>query len=121
MVWHKGSTKSRLPHGLVQRLRKLKMDGELFIQVVWVAGSRMIKRGTDGLSRGDLFNGILARKNYLDYIPLNRGALEQLPELEEWLKLTFPRKDGWNVLDKEGWFESFEDGNHKWAPPPKQN
>jgi hypothetical protein len=38
MVWHKGTAKSRLLHGLVQRLRKLEMDGELFIQVVWVAG-----------------------------------------------------------------------------------
>jgi hypothetical protein len=119
MVWHKGSAKSRLLHGLVQRLRKLEMNGELFIQVVWVAGTRMIKQGTNGLSRGDLFNGILAGKNYLDYIPLDKGALEQSPELEGWLKRTFPRKNGWNVLDKEGWFEKgFEDGNHIWAPPP---
>jgi hypothetical protein len=68
MVWHKGTTKSRLLHGLVQRLRKLEMDGELFIQVVWVAGTRMMRQRTEGLSRGDLFNGILAGKNYLDYI-----------------------------------------------------
>jgi hypothetical protein len=39
MVWHKGTAKSRLLHGLVQRLKKLEMDGELFIQVVWIAGT----------------------------------------------------------------------------------
>jgi hypothetical protein len=118
-VWHKGSAKSRLLHGLVQRLRKLEMDGELFIQVVWIAGTRMIVQGTYGLSRGDLFNGILAGKNYLDYIPLDKGGLERSHDLEEWLRVPFPRKSGWNVLDQEGWFESgFEDGNHIWAPPP---
>jgi hypothetical protein len=119
MVWHKGTAKSRLLHGLVQRLRKLEMEGDLFIQVVWVAGKRMIEQGTDGLSRGDLFNGILAGKQFLDYVPLDRRALELLPDLEKWLKDTFPTKAGWNVLDKEGWFErGFQDGNHIWAPPP---
>jgi hypothetical protein len=61
----------------------------------------------------------LAGNNFLDYISLDKGALEQLPELEEWLRETFPRKAGWNVLDKEGWFEKgFEDRNHIWAPAP---
>jgi hypothetical protein len=119
MVWHKGTTRSRLLHGLVQRLRKLEMDGDLFIQVVWVAGTRMMEQGTDGLSRGDLFNGILARKYFLEFVPLDKGALERSSGLADWLRETFPRKGGWNVLDKEGWFEKgYEDGNHIWAPPP---
>jgi hypothetical protein len=54
MIWHKGTARSPLLHGLVQRLRKLEMDGSLFIVVVWVAETRMIAQGTDGLSRGGL-------------------------------------------------------------------
>jgi hypothetical protein len=52
------------------------MDGSLFIVVVWVAGTRMIAQGSDGLSRGDFFNGVLAGKDFLSFIPLDKGALE---------------------------------------------
>jgi hypothetical protein len=119
MIWHKGTARSFLLHGLVQRLRKLEMDGSLFIVVVWVAGTRMIAQGTDGLSRGDLFNGVLAGQVFLSFVPLDKGAPEQSEGLLEWLTSTSPRKKGWKVLDKVGWFdEGFEDGNHIWAPPP---
>jgi hypothetical protein len=95
------------------------MEGRLFITVIWVAGTRMIEQGTDGLSRGDLFNGILAGGRFLDYVPLNKGATELAPKLEGWLGTSFPRKGGWSVLDKEGWFEKgYTDGNHIWSPPP---
>jgi hypothetical protein len=119
MVWHKGTAQSRLLHGLVQRLRKLEIEGRLFINLVWVAGTRMIEQGTDGLSTGNLSNGILAGGKFLDYVPLNKGAMELAPKLEGWLGTSFPRKGGWSVLDKEGWFEKgYTDGNHIWSPPP---
>jgi hypothetical protein len=57
------------------------------IIVVWAAGARMIKQGTDGLSRGDLFNGVLAGDNFTEHIPLNRAALELSPVLEAWLQV----------------------------------
>jgi hypothetical protein len=118
-IWHKGTAKSKLLHGLVQRLRKLEMTGMLIIHMVWVAGTRMIRQGTDGLSREDLCTGVMAGKDFLDYVPIDKGALDQSPELEEWIRETLKRKKSWNVLTKEGWFEEgFEDGNHIWAPPP---
>jgi hypothetical protein len=119
MIRHRGTARSFLLHGLVQRLRKLEMDGSFFIVVVWVAGTRMIAQGTDGLSRGDLFNGVLAGQGFLSFVPLNKTAIEQSEGLLEWLMSTVPRKKGWKVLDKIGWFEEvFEDGNYIWAPPP---
>jgi hypothetical protein len=119
MIWHKGTACSPLLLGLVQRLRKLEIDGSLFIVVVWVAGTRMIAQGTDGLSRGGLFNGVLAGKGFLSFVPLDKGALEQSEGLLEWLMSTFHREKGWGVLDKAGWFdEGFKDRNHIWAPPP---
>jgi hypothetical protein len=118
-IWHKGTAKSRLLHGLVQRLRKMEMTGMIIIHMIWVAGTRMIKQGTDGLSRGDLFSGVLARRDFLDFTPINKGALEQSPGLEEWIRETFPRIKAWNILSKEGWYdEGFKDGNHIWAPAP---
>jgi hypothetical protein len=112
-IWHKGIAKSRLLHGLVQRLRKLEITGQLIIHMVWVAGTRMIKQGTDGLSRGDLFTGVMAGKAFLEFVPISKGALEQSPELEEWIREAFPRKESWNVLSKEGWFEKRFQG---WRP-----
>jgi hypothetical protein len=79
----------------------------------------VIEQGSDGQSHGDLFNGVLARHDFLSFVPLNKGALEQSEGLLDWLTRTFPREKGWNVLDKEGWFDKdFQDGNHIWAPPP---
>jgi hypothetical protein len=118
-IWHKGIAKSRLLHGLVQRLRKLEMTGQLIIHMVWVASTRMIKQGTDGLSRGDLFTGVMSGREFLEFVPISKGVLEQSPELEEWIREHFPRKESWNILSKEGWFDKgFKDGNHIWAPPP---
>ncbi|KAL7567716.1 hypothetical protein ACA910_012051 [Epithemia clementina (nom. ined.)] len=59
-AFHRGTSKSKLLFNLVLQLRKLEMRGDLFIHVIWVAGTRMIEQGTDGLSRRDLMNGVLA-------------------------------------------------------------
>jgi hypothetical protein len=53
-VFYKGSAKSYHLHGLVERMRFLQLHGGLFIHVIWIAGTRMIEQGTDGLSRGTL-------------------------------------------------------------------
>jgi hypothetical protein len=61
----------------------------------------------------------MAGKEFLEFVPISKGALERSPELEEWIRETFPRRRSWNVLNKEGWFqEGYEEGNHIWAPPP---
>ena len=51
---YRGSSKSKLLHNMVLDLRKMAMVGELIIHFVWISGERMIKQGTDGLSRGGL-------------------------------------------------------------------
>jgi hypothetical protein len=63
-IWHKGTVKSRLLHGFVQRLRKLERTGQLTIHMIWVAaGTRMSKQGTYGLSQGNVFTGVIPRAN----------------------------------------------------------
>ncbi|KAL7571472.1 hypothetical protein ACA910_019224 [Epithemia clementina (nom. ined.)] len=69
-----GTSKSKLLFELVLRLRKMEMHGVLFIHVIWVTGTQMIKQGTDGLSRGDLMNGVLSGQDMLTFVPLNRGV-----------------------------------------------
>lgn len=54
----RGSSSSQLLHELVLRLRRLEMEHSLNLQIVHVAGTRMIEQGTDGLSRGLLLEGV---------------------------------------------------------------
>ena len=64
-AFYRGTSSSRLLFELVLRTRKLEMDGHVFVKVIWVAGTRMIEQGTDGLSRGDLMTGVMAGANML--------------------------------------------------------
>jgi hypothetical protein len=118
-VFYKGAARSCYLHGLVERLKMLQLHGGLFIHVIWIAGTRMIEQGTDGLSRGDLSTGVLAGKDFLSFVPLNRSALELSPKLEAWIQESLPGRYKWKVLSPAGWYkEGHSDGHFIWSPPP---
>ncbi len=133
----KGSSKQSTLYDLVVRLYKLEMVFCCKITFVHVAGTRMIKQGTDGLSRGDLVEGVMRGEAMLSFIPLHRNCIERSPilktQLEECVK-GFGNKV--ELLEPEGWFERGHDflggrkncdgiwmpcyrpGTFIWAPPP---
>ena len=82
----KGSSSSRLLHGLVLRLRKIEMDVGLRLHMAHVAGTRMIAQGTDGLSRGMMCKGVLAGRDMLDYVDIAKSACQQYPALVEYIR-----------------------------------
>ena len=117
-AFFKGTSSSPLLFELVLRTKRLEMLGKVFIRVIWVAGTRMIEQGTDGLSRGDLMTGVMAGGDMLMYVPLNKTAEERQPGLAEWLKSCAPVLD-WKRLGTKDWFDkAFEDNNFIWLPPP---
>jgi hypothetical protein len=117
-AFHNGSAKSRLLHELVVRLRKLEMEGYIFIRFIWIAGTRMIWQGTDGLSRGDLTAGVMAGEHFLKYVPLNKTAFQRHALLQEWISGALPGEH-WAGLSVEGWYtEAQTDGRFIRAPPP---
>jgi hypothetical protein len=117
-AFHHGSAKSRLLHELVVRLRKLEMNGDIFIRFIWVAGTRMIWQGTDGLSRGELTAGVMAGAHFLNFVPLNKTAFQRHSILQEWIGGALPGEH-WEELSVEGWFTTAQkDGRFIWAPPP---
>ena len=61
----RGNSSSKKLHELIVRLRKVEMEAGLNLQLVHVAGTRMIAQGTDGLSRGVLLEGVLSGKDML--------------------------------------------------------
>ena len=133
-----GSSASELLYDLVVRLVAcLGMRFRCSVQFIHVAGTRMIKQGSDGLSRGDLYEGVMSGKPMLHYIPLADSALDRSPKLLPWIRGWFSGfETDLEVLDKEGWFERGHDivggtinsdgvwvpryqaGTFVWSPPP---
>jgi len=85
-AFYKGNTSSKRLFQLVLRLRTLEMNGLLHLQVIHVAGTRMMRQGTDGLSRGNLTEGIMSGTPMLQFIPLHLSALDRYPALLPWLR-----------------------------------
>ena len=118
-TFSKGSSRSKLIHDLCLRLRKLEMRGDIITQFVWVAGTRMIDQGTDGLSRGDIVSGVMSGKKFISFVPISLTAMERGLSFGRWLEAALPGK--WTWLDPEGWFDrAFEEprGRYVWAPAP---
>ena len=55
-------------------LHKAERDGDFKLHVIHMAGTRMKSWGIDGLSRGDLMEGMMAGNDPLLFIPLAEGA-----------------------------------------------
>lgn len=86
-AYFKGSSTSKLLHQLVHRLRSLELTRGCAIHLIHVAGTRMISQGTDGLSRGNIGEGVMKGISIRDFIPLHQTALErQGHTLETWLR-----------------------------------
>ena len=48
-IYTKGSSKSPKLHDLIVELQQLQMEGILIIYFIWIAGTRMISKGTIAL------------------------------------------------------------------------
>ena len=100
----KGSSRSKTLHELCVLLRLLEMSGAIYLHFVWVAGTRMIEQGTDGLSRGDMINGTMAGEMFLSFVPISDSAFDWSPELKKWILDTLVPL-GFHLLDYNNWFE----------------
>jgi len=119
----KGNSSSRKLFELVLRLKKLEWEFGLTLHVVHVAGKRMIAQGTDGMSRADFTEDVMAGHPMGDYVPLHLGVGARSQQLLDWVV-------GWlgglgmglgepSILEPEDWFgRGHGVGIHVWAPPP---
>ena len=108
------------------------------VHIIHVAGTKMIEQGTDGLSRGDLLEGVLNGKRMLSFIPLHLSALDREPTLKEWISswAGSGREEHIEYLSVEDWFvrghdiigyyvnsdgrklPTYQKGIFIWIPPP---
>ena len=134
----KGSSTSPLLYELVTRLFQLSMKFLCSVNIIHVAGTRMIAQGTDGLSRGDLLEGVLNGRSMLSFIPLHLSAIEREPALKPWIEswAGSGRKDKIEFLSPDDWFlrghdingytvncedrvlPTYSKGIFVWYPPP---
>jgi hypothetical protein len=70
---------------------------------MWRALEWLIGQGADGLSRGNLTEGVMKGRSMLSYVPLGELALSREPGLENWIKSW--AGESLEVLDPEGWSE----------------
>ena len=68
----KGSSYSPKLLDLIIRLRSLTTHHGIKVHVCHVAGTRMIAQGTDGVSRGDMGEGIMSGESMTSFIPIFR-------------------------------------------------
>ena len=107
---------------------------------MFLAGTRMIQQGTDGISRGDFNTGVMAGNSRMfEYIPLHLSALDRKSKLKSWIeKFVIPADNEKNIqfLNHEDWFDRAHDidggginddgvwipkyskGTYVWTPPP---
>lgn len=132
--FYKGTSDSKKLFELVLRIRKIQLKYSLKLHVIHVSGTRMIVQGTDGVSRGNLLEGVMVGQNMLSFVPLNESAMDRSPNLLQWIR-------SWSIqeaelLTPEGWFSTghgivgggenldgewvpeYKDSTYIWAPPP---
>jgi hypothetical protein len=76
-AYYKGHSPSEKLNDIVFRLHKTERNGGFILRVLHISGKRMKATGVDGLSRGDLTEGVLAGVDPFSFLPFNLGADER--------------------------------------------
>lgn len=108
--------------GLVVRLKMLELRGGLKIHILWVAGTRQIASGIDGLSRGNLSEGVMQGAPLCNFLELADPTHLRSHALLPWVQ-SWTRMPGLRPLTPEEWFVKghgiaggSKDPNGVWIP-----
>ena len=131
---YKGNSSSVKLFDLVVRLKLTELKYGVKILVTHVSGSRMQAQGTDGVSRGNLRDGISLGKEMLEFCPWGKDALKVSPALKAWImswagsKVIFLSPRDWYLRgqdiaggsynEEKYWYPHFVKGVYIWIPPP---
>ena len=79
-VFYKGTSSSRTLFELILRLRKVKLEENIRLHIIHVAGTRMIVSGVDALSRDETSKGVMEGKNifYISFLSISQQHREIL-------------------------------------------
>jgi hypothetical protein len=79
----------------------------------------MIKQGADGLSRGNLDNGVMIGEHMLEYVPIHLSALDRADHLQELIS-SWVDPDAQFFTHEEDCYHNAHQrvGCELWTPPP---
>jgi hypothetical protein len=134
-LYHGRSKTSKSLHELVVRMKVLEAKYGCQLLVIHVSGNRMKAQGTDGVSRGQLTEGVMNGESMFSFLPMHETALERHPPLKDWLidtmgsDLTFLKTDGWferghdhvegGKIGWDGhWRPTLRPAKYVWTPAP---
>ena len=131
---YKGNSSSEKLFELVIRFRHAELQSGGKFLVTHVSGNRMKSQGTDGISRGEMKEGVSVGEFMLQYCPWGKNALERSPYLKSWIEDTFGndveflKPEDWyrrghdhysKFKDEKGfWRIKTKPGTFIWTPPP---
>ena len=84
-AFYKGSSSSKTLFGLVLRLRKVALEREIILQIMYVSRKIIIASGVDALSSGDTTKGLMQGNSMLTYLPFHLGADQRSDTLVPWI------------------------------------
>jgi hypothetical protein len=117
--YFRGSAKSGALFELIVTLYKLQMQHDFIMHVVWIAGTTMIQKGTDGLSRGDDNGSATSGVALSGMVPFHLDPCERSPLLLNWLEDWCDLSNKFKVLEPEGWFtQAHKPGCFEWFLAP---
>jgi hypothetical protein len=103
-AFYKGTSSNPLLFDLVLRLKQLELTHSFSLQVIHVSGKRMQVQGTDGLSRGDLFTGVMRGQPLTHFIPLHQSAVTRSDGIVPWCESWIPASYLVHDLTPVEWF-----------------
>ena len=117
--FYKGTSSSETLFGLILRLRKLELEGDIILHMIHVLGKRMIASGVDVLSKRDTTKGVMKGNCVLSYFPFHLGSEQRSTELLPWINSWLSGEEPLVHLSSDGWFDNvFIEGEYLWTPHP---
>jgi hypothetical protein len=127
-TYYKGHSSSEKLSDIILRLRTLQQRTGCLLHVIHIAGTRMKAAGIDGLSRGDLVEGMMkAATDPWRFVPLSQSANHRMPRLLlSWVNSFWCNSSGepWcgshlHLLSPNDWFLLHELNKPRlWMPAP---
>ena len=97
-AFFKGSSKSRKWFELILELWVLKMNSGARVHFVYYSCDWMIAQGSDGLSRGQLSEGVRRGLGMRSFIPLHQSATQRSKILMSWVESWARKEVAWLEL-----------------------
>jgi hypothetical protein len=103
----KGNSSSQKLFDLVLRIRCLEMDCSARVIVLHVLGELMKAQGTDGVSRGQMKEGVSAGLDMMSFIPFHQTAIQRSPGVKDWISSWLGSEA--EFLTPQDWFKRGHD------------